>query len=133
MAPRVRIEEVLPSGEKVTITIEGRQVSKTRVLQVLEMLSIMSGAEIGDEGVEEGESASVKEKVWGIIVERFGDGSWFTLKELYSAVVEEEPELKVTTLASYLAKFVSEGRLLKKGQRPSTMYRVRTGFVKARG
>lgn len=134
MAPKVRIEEVLPSGEKITITLEGSEVSKTRVLQVLEMLSIMGGGEVADEGVEEGEEgASLKERVWRIIVERFGDGTWFTLRELYGILVDEEPELKLTTLASYLAKFVSEGRLLKKGQKPSTLYRVKAAAVRARG
>jgi len=45
MAPKVRIEETLPTGEKVTITLEGPQVSKTRVLQVLDMLALMGGGQ----------------------------------------------------------------------------------------
>ncbi|MEM1697657.1 MAG: hypothetical protein QXG48_03290 [Thermofilaceae archaeon] len=132
MVPKVKIEETLPSGERITITLEGREVSKTRVLQIMEMLSIMSGGGVSDEAVDE-ESTSIKEKVWRIILERFGDGAWFTLRELYGILTDEEPEMKVTTLASYLAKFVSEGRLMKKGQKPSTLYRVRMAAVKAKG
>lgn len=125
MPPRVKIEEVLPTGEKITVTLEGHQVSKSRVLQILDMLSLMGGS-VDDESSERGEFSSMKERVWGAIVERYGDGSWFTLKDLFSALVDEEPRLKMTTLASYLAKFVSEGRLAKKGQKPSTLYKVRS-------
>ncbi|MEM0042474.1 MAG: hypothetical protein QXP94_02735 [Thermofilaceae archaeon] len=132
MAPKVKIEETLPSGERITITLEGKEVSKTRVLQIMEMLSIMSGGGVSEEAADE-ESVSMKERVWRIILERFGDGAWFTLRELHSILAEEEPEMKITTLASYLAKFVSEGRLMKKGQKPSTLYRVRMAAARAKG
>jgi len=124
MPPRVKIEETLPSGERITITLEGRQISKKRVLQILDMLDILSGSVEEGAPIEEG-TTSMKERVWQAIVEHYGDGSWFTLKDLYAILVNEEPALKLTTLASYLAKFVNEGKLIKRGQKPSTLYRVR--------
>jgi len=128
MAPKVRIEEMLPTGEKVTITLEGSQVSRARVLQILDMLELMGGWRREEGGEERG---SLKEKVWSFIVERYGDGEWFSLKELHRALAEEVPELRVTTLAAYLARFVGEGRLIKKGRKPSTLYRVRAAVAKA--
>lgn len=123
MAPKVRIEETLPTGEKVTITLEGPQVSKNRVLQVLDMVALMGGGQrIGE---DDGERESLKEKIWNLIVDRYGEGDWFSLKELHRALLSEMPELRVTTVAAYLARFVSEGRLAKKGRKPSTLYRVR--------
>jgi len=132
MAPKVKIEDVLPSGERITISIEGERISKTKVLQILELLSIVNGSyEAGEEGeYEEGGATSLKERVWSAIVERYGDGAWFTLKELYGVLAASEPELKITTLASYLAKFVAEGRLVKRGQKPATLYRVRAPLLR---
>ncbi len=126
MAPKVRIEETLPTGEKVAITLEGPRVSKTRVLQILEMLELMGGGQ----REEREERESLKERVWNFIVERYGGGEWFSLKELYGVLVEEMPELRVTTLAAYLARFVNEGRLVKKGRKPSTLYRVRAAVAR---
>lgn len=131
MAPKVRIEETLPTGEKVTITLEGPQVSKTRVLQVLDMVALMGGGQRIEE--DDGERESLKEKIWSFIVDRYGEGEWFSLKELHRALLDEMPELRVTTVAAYLARFVSEGRLAKKGRKPSTLYRVRTITRAARG
>jgi hypothetical protein len=131
MAPKVRIEETLPTGEKVTITLEGPQVSKTRVLQVLDMVALMGGGQRIEE--DDGERESLKEKIWSFIVDRYGEGEWFSLKELHRALLDEMPELRVTTVAAYLARFVSEGRLAKKGRIPSTLYRVRTITRAARG
>lgn len=129
MAPKIRIEETLPSGEKITITLEGPQVSKARVLQVLEMLSLMGGGQYDEGGSEREES--LKERIWNVILERYGDGEWFSLKELHRALLEEMPELRISTLAAYLARFVNEGRLVKKGKKPSTLYRVRSVIARA--
>lgn len=133
MAPKIKIEDVLPTGERITITLEGSKVSRTKVLQVLDLLSIMGGTDVGESSVnDDDEVVNMKDRVWNAILELYGDGTWFTLKELFNALADREPELKLTTLASYLAKFVAEGRLAKKGQKPSTMYRVRARVVQAR-
>ncbi|MDW8003818.1 MAG: hypothetical protein RMI04_03305 [Thermofilaceae archaeon] len=130
MPPKVRIEEVLPSGERVTITLEGRQLTKARVLQVLDMLNLMGGIE---EGSDEGsEHSSLKDKIWEVIVEHYGEGNWFTLKELHRVLLAIDPELKITTVAAYLARFVSEGCLAKKGQKPMTLYKVRSSVARAK-
>ena len=134
MAPRIKIEDVLPTGEKITITLEGNKLSRTKVLQILDLLSIMGGTDVNESDAVEGdETVNMKDRVWNTILELYGDGSWFTLKELFGVLAEREPNLKLTTLASYLAKFVAEGRLVKRGQKPSTMYRIRVSTVQARG
>lgn len=126
MAPKVRIEDILPTGERIVITIEGPELSEKRVVQALELLKIMTAAERNEE-----RRASLKEEIWGVIEEYFGDGSWFTLKDLHAAVREKLGDVKVTLLGSYLSRFVSEGRLVKRGSKPRTEYRVR--LVYARG
>jgi len=124
MPPKVRIEDVLPSGEKIVIVIEGPELSERRVLQAMELLKIMTAAERA-EG-----RRSLKEEIWRVIEENFGDGSWFTLRDLYAAVRASIGDVKVTLLGSYLTRYVSEGRLLKKGSRPRTKYRVRLAYAR---
>lgn len=125
MAPRVRIEDTLPSGEKITITLEGPEVSKTRVLQMLDLLNIMSG------GVSEAEPSTLKDRVWEVIRERFGGGEWFTLRDLHRALLKYEPGIKISTVATYVTRFVAEGRLIKRGRRPATRYRVKAAVLRA--
>lgn len=120
MAPKVKIEDVLPSGEKISIVLEGPRVSKTRILQVLDMVDLMGGGAATND-----ERQSLKDKVWEIVLEKFGNDEWFTLKDAYRIIQNYEPEIELTTVASYLARLVNEGRLLKKGHKPATMYRIR--------
>jgi hypothetical protein len=41
MAPRIKIEDTTGSGEKITLTIEGSEISEERVVQVLQMLRLL--------------------------------------------------------------------------------------------
>ncbi|RLE96783.1 MAG: hypothetical protein DRJ96_05625 [Thermoprotei archaeon] len=124
MAPKIRIEDTLPSGEKITITLEGPSLSKTRVLQILDLLKIMSG-EVGG-----AEQSTLKERIWSIIKERFGGGEWFTIRDVHQALTEFEPGIRISTVATYITRFVAEGRLIKRGRRPTTRYRVRAAIAR---
>lgn len=126
MAPKVRIEDTLPTGERIVITIEGPELSEKKVLQAMELLKIMTAAERS----EENGKVSLKEEIWRVIEENFGDGAWFTLKELYALIRTKLGDVKVTLLGSYLTRFVSEGRLVKRGARPRTRYRVRLAYAR---
>ncbi|RLE90411.1 MAG: hypothetical protein DRJ55_04165 [Thermoprotei archaeon] len=123
MAPKVRIEDTLPTGEKIVLSIEGPELSEKRVLQAIELLKIMTAAETGTFN-----KRKLKDELWEVIVENFGDGSWFTLKELYLEA-SRRLNVKVTLVGSYLSRFVAEGRLVKKGSKPRTLYRVRAAYV----
>ena len=68
----------------------------------------------------------MKEKIWKIIVENFGDGTWFSIRDLYNVALKEIPELKVTVVSTYVSRLVSEGRLIKRGSKPNTRYRVQS-------
>ena len=66
---------------------------------------------------------SIKEIVWNFIIENFSDGTWFSLKDIYN-ILNKKTDIKLTSLATYLHRFVNEGKLEKKGSRPYTRYRV---------
>jgi len=122
MSPKVRIEDTLPTGEKIVITLEGN-ISERRVLQVLELLKMMVG-----EAQEKPKSK--KDAVWDVIVESFGDGTWFSIKDLYNIARKRIPELKLTNVSTYVSRFVNEGRLIKRGSKPNTRYKVRTMYAR---
>ena len=124
MAPRIRIEDTLPSGEKIVLTIEGPELSEKRVLQAVELVKIMTAAEEQPRG-----KRKLKDELWDVILDSFGDGEWFTLKDLYLEA-SRRLSVKVTVLGSYLSRFVSEGRLVKKGSKPRTLYRVRAAYIR---
>jgi len=119
MPPRIKIEDYLDDGEKISIVLEG-DVDERRVVQVLQMLKLMKGSEGGER-----RSGSLRSLIWRVIVENFGDGTWFSLKDLYNLARREEPGLRLTSVSTYVSRFVSEGRLVKKGRRPNTRYRVK--------
>lgn len=127
MAPKVKIEDILPSGEKISVVIEGPEISERRVLQVLELLRLMSG------GAEKRREAkkTLKERLWQVIEENFGSGEWFTIRDLYAAVRAAHRDVPETTLSSYLTRFLREGRLEKRGRKPSTEYRVKLARARA--
>lgn len=125
MPPKVRIEDTLPSGERVSLSIEGSEVSEESVLRFLRILREMR--EMGGVGEEriDGEPVSLKDRIWRIIVENFGDGTWFSLKDLHNIAVKEVPGLKITAVSTYISRLVSEGKLIKRGVKPNTRYRIR--------
>jgi hypothetical protein len=124
MAPRIKVEDTLPSGERVSISIEGSEISEERVLYLLRTLRelrVASALEVE----EEPRDGTLKERIWRVIVENFGDGTWFSLRDLYNVAAKQIPGLKITTVSTYVSRLVAEGRLVKKGSKPNTRYRVR--------
>lgn len=121
--PKIRIEDTLPSGERVSLSIEGPEVSEEKVLHFLRVLREMR--EVGGAQDSYEEPVSLKDRIWRIIVENFGDGTWFSLKDLYNVAVKEIPELKITAVSTYISRLVGENKLVKRGHKPNTRYRVR--------
>ena len=119
--PRIKIEDTLPTGEKISIVIEGRRVDEKRVLQVLEMLKIMSGPERGFVKSER----SLSEVIWEAIVDFFGDGYWFTLRDLMRVLNEEYGlGLKINVVSTYLLRFYKRGLVDRRMSANGFLYRV---------
>uniref|UniRef100_A0A7C4GZV5 Uncharacterized protein n=1 Tax=Thermofilum pendens TaxID=2269 RepID=A0A7C4GZV5_THEPE len=123
--PKVRIEDTLPSGERVSLSIEGPDVSEEKVLHFLRVLREMRDAGSAEAGSSYEEPVSLKDKIWRVIAENFGDGTWFSLKDLYNIAAKEIPGLKITAVSTYVSRLISENKLVKRGHKPNTRYRVR--------
>ncbi|MGC9146972.1 MAG: hypothetical protein ACP5GL_04010 [Infirmifilum sp.] len=128
MAPKIKIEDTLPSGEKVTLSIEGGELDEAKILQLVSALkslketSLIASPDPGEE--------SIKDKIWRVIVENFGDGTWFSLKDVYNLASRQIPDLKITAVSTYVTRLVSEGRLVKRGTKPNTRYRIKSLMVR---
>ncbi len=122
--PKVKIEDILPSGEKISVVIEGSEVSRERILQVLDLFNILSRTDTVRE------PRTLKEKIWEILVNNFSSGEWFTINEAYAAVRQSLRDVNVTAVSSYISRFLREGRLEKTGRKPRTRYRIKRAFAR---
>ncbi len=122
--PKVKIEDILPSGEKISVIIEGSEVSRERILQVLDLFNILSRTDTVRE------PRTLKEKIWEILVNNFSGGEWFTINEAYAAVRQSLRDVNVTAVSSYISRFLREGRLEKTGRKPRTRYRIKRAFAR---
>lgn len=124
----MKIEDTLPSGERISLTIEGGELDEVRILQVISMLKNLKEAQAPDAPEALGEG-SLKDRIWRVIVENFGDGTWFSLRDLYNLAVKEIPGLKITSVSTYVTRLVSEGKLVKRGTKPNTRYCIKSMSV----
>ncbi|RLE62882.1 MAG: hypothetical protein DRN53_03200 [Thermoprotei archaeon] len=110
--PKIKIEDILPTGEKISIVLEGSEVAESRVLQILEMLRIMAGNE---QRIED--TSKLAETLWNVLLDRFGDGKPFTSRDLLKAVFEDLGiNLKLNTISTYLLRFYRRGLLRRLGK-----------------
>ncbi|HDI74462.1 MAG: hypothetical protein DRJ52_06580 [Thermoprotei archaeon] len=124
--PKIRIEETLPSGEKVVITLEGRDISERRVLQVLELLKIMSSGSEGGSSLDlRSGKGRLKELIWDAILENFGSGVWFSSRDLCEVLRRAGVNVGLNTVATYLLRFYKSGLLDRAGGKFDMRYRVR--------
>ena len=125
---RIKIEDRLPSGERISITIEGSDVSKQKVLQVLEMLRLISGKVNSDYDYESlrDSQAQLKDIIWDAILMHFGNGNWFTSRDLQVVLKRYYGiDVKLSSLATYLLRFYQNGYLDRRGSRAGRIYKVR--------
>ena len=125
MSPKIKIEDILPTGEKISVVIEGGEISHQRVLQVLDLFKIIGGVE------SSGKEKTLKEQMWDVLLNNFGSDEWFTINEAYAALRHKLKKVSVTTVSSYISRFLKEGKLEKKGRKPYTKYRIRKIYTRA--
>ncbi len=127
---KVRIEDRLPTGERISVVLEGSFIDERKVLQLLELLRIMNGQVMPISSLPSSlsgrESVSLKELIWDVIAEKFRDGRWFTSKDLYEILIKEyNIKTKLSTVSTYLHRLSTTGYLEKSGSRALRKYRLR--------
>jgi hypothetical protein len=127
MAPsKLRFQLYDSDGNRLTISLEGN-VSREKVLQILDLLEIMGGLSTSppSSGFGDKQPDTTKlERIKGMIKEHFSIG-WFSSKDLQLAYEEawKEP-IALSTVSTYLQRLSEGGFLMKSGSRTARRYKM---------
>ena len=123
-ARRVKVEVFDDDGNKITISFEG-QVTREKVLQLLDIVQLMGGAPASASGIKQSFSDLSKiEKVKRIISRDFPVG-WFTSRELQDTYENSLNEpIGLSTVSTYLSRLSSYGFLVRRGSAAKLRYKV---------
>lgn len=113
-----------PDGSKMIIIFQGKDIPWKRIQMVKDLIDIVSSAETPNTQSEPQEQ-TLMERFKQVIEGNFGDGSWFTSKDVLDAYRRTYNEdLKPSTVSTYLLRLYSGGFLERRGERKSRMYRL---------
>lgn len=123
-ARRIKVEVFDDDGNKITISLEG-QVTREKVLQLLDIVQLMGGTPASASGIKQSFSDLSKiEKVKRIISRDFPVG-WFTSRELQDTYEKSLNEpIGLSTVSTYLSRLSSYGFLVRRGSAAKRRYKV---------
>ena len=131
---KIKIEEKFSTGEKVSIIIEGSRIDRGKLNALLSMIEAFSSNSIMKEFSSQGRRISRNGKDLGfslldVIIDAiecyFGDGRWFTTRELYEVLKSRYGiDVKTSTLSTYLLRLSDRGVLERGGSKALRVYRL---------
>ncbi|RLI29303.1 hypothetical protein DRO58_00055 [Candidatus Bathyarchaeota archaeon] len=120
---KLRFEAEDESGVKLTITLEGN-LSREKVLQVLDLVELMGGLSSNSKHVKSFEGSTKLEKIKKLIVERLSVG-WFSSRDVQAEYEELYGEpIRLSTVSTYLKRLHNSGFLLRSGSRAMRAYKL---------
>ncbi|MCS7140026.1 MAG: hypothetical protein RMI99_04325 [Nitrososphaerota archaeon] len=120
-----RFTVTFPDGSKMIIIFQGKDIPWKRIQMVKDLIDIVSSSESTSNSQSETQEQTLMEKFRHVIEENFGDGSWFSSKDVldtYRRVHNES--LKLSTVSTYLLRLYNSGFLERRGERKNRLYRV---------
>lgn len=127
-ARKMRVDLFDSEGNRYTVSFEG-QITREKALRLLDLLELLGGMSSGTDKTEINptfatEKYSKYEKVRMMIQKHFPI-VWFTSRDVQSVFEQEFKEpISISTVATYLARMVSKGLLMKAGSPNSLKYKV---------
>ena len=120
---RFKVEIRGEGGERIAITVDGR-LSRDRVVQVLDFVDLIGRSSEENNREADGEMTKF-DKLRFVLNRKFPMG-WFTSQDAMIAYedVFNEP-LGLSTVSTYLARFVEQGALVRAGSSAMRRYRKR--------
>lgn len=123
----MRVELFDTEGNRYTVTFEG-QVTKEKALQLLDLIELLGG--VPSEGSTNNttpllqEELSKYDKVHLLLTKHF-PFTWFSSREAQLAYEKEFKEpISLSTIATYLSRLTSKGKLLKAGPPNRLKYKI---------
>lgn len=123
-----RIEYTSPSGDKISVTIEGRFTFE-KIKQLFDLIELFSSPpqymDLGHTVTSvTTKSRDLKKRLVLLLGRRFVN-KWFTSKDVSLAFYEEYGEhVPVNVIATYLARFHYSGLLIRQGSRARWRYHL---------
>jgi len=128
-ARKMRVEVYDDSGNRYTISLEGR-VTRKNAIRILDIIELLGGM---PQVIPESESLNELSKFDKVrfIVEKHFPLTWFTardFKEVYEKEVQER--LSLSTVSTYLSRLSQKGLLLKTRNSNRVSYRLISNDLK---
>lgn len=122
-ARRMRVEVYDESGDRYTITFDGR-VTREKALRIFDIVELLGGMPSVESEWEHGGEMSKIDKV-RFIVEKHLPLVWFSAKEAQPIYEREAKEpVSLSTISTYLSRLANRGVLSKTRNSNRVQYRV---------
>ena len=123
---KFRIEMEDDEGSKYNLSLEGN-ISKDKIMRIVEFMDLLNieGSTNGDNRTSNrGTPASVGDRIWGIIEDKFPYGSFTStdILELYEDHYNEP--IKLSIVSTYLSRYSERGKLLRNRQGKEWIYKI---------
>lgn len=127
-ARKMRVDLFDSEGNRYTVSFEG-QITREKALRLLDLLELLGGMSGSEEKTKINPTFTAKEyskydKV-RMIVQKHFPIIWFTSRDVQSFFEQEFKEpISISTVATYLARMVNKGILVKTGSPNRLKYKV---------
>lgn len=122
-ARKLRVEVYDKSGNRYTITLEGR-ISRENVLKILDIVELLGGVHREPFSTRTEENLTKFEEIQSIIENNFSS-SWFSAKDVqieYKNITGKH--IGLSTVSTYLSRLSERGFLIKQKVSNRTRYRL---------
>jgi len=120
---KLRVEVYDESGNRYTITLEGR-ISRENVLKILDIVELLGGVHREPFSIGLEENLTKFEKIQSIIENNFSS-SWFSAKDVQMEYKNTTGEhIGLSTVSTYLSRLSERGFLVKQKVSNRTRYRL---------
>ena len=122
-AKKIRIEVYDESGNRYTITLEGR-ISRKNVLKLLDIVELLGGIHEETSFISSEKGLTKFEKIRSIIENNFSS-SWFSARDVqikYENTMGEH--IGLSTVSTYLSRLSDRGLLVKQKVSNRTRFRL---------
>jgi hypothetical protein len=121
---KFRIELEDAEGSKYNMSLEGN-ISKDKILKIVEFMDLLNIESGNGEGQAlRPASASVGDKIWGIVDSKFPYGG-FTSTDILALYEDQYNEpIKLSIISTYLSRYSERGRLARVRQGKEWVYKV---------
>jgi hypothetical protein len=134
-ARKMHVELFDSDGNRYSISFEG-QVTRDKALRLLDLVELLGGVPSG------GSNPAVNTHTLGngvtkfdkvrMVIQKYFPIVWFSSRELQSVYEQELKEpIALSTVATYLARMVGKGIILKTGTSNNLKYKTAAGISEA--